>query len=184
MDVTALLTVLLHGNQLKRVTRTGWTQRGVPDAESVATHSYGVALATLVLAQVVDEPVDLAQALSLAVLHDLPEALTTDIPSPAWRYLPAGVKTEAERKAMADILDGLPFGESLLALWEELHTAETAEARLVHDADKIDLYLQALIYQEQTGNRHLDEFWAVPAAFHFPQAEALYQALRARRLVV
>ncbi|MCZ7670255.1 MAG: hypothetical protein M5U34_25360 [Chloroflexi bacterium] len=39
MDTTAVLKLLLHGNQLKRTPRTGWVQRGVPNAENVAAHS-------------------------------------------------------------------------------------------------------------------------------------------------
>ena len=51
MDVTAVLNTLLHGNQLKRTARTGWVQRGVPNAENVAAHSFGVVFVALVLAQ-------------------------------------------------------------------------------------------------------------------------------------
>jgi 5'-deoxynucleotidase YfbR-like HD superfamily hydrolase len=65
-----------------------------------------------------------------------------------------------------------------MEIWEELNAAETAEARLVHDADKIDLFLQALIYEEQTANRHLREFWAVPQTFYFPETQAVYDRLR------
>ena len=52
MDVTAVLNTFLHGNQLKRTARTGWAQRGVPNAENVAAHSFGVVFVALVLAQV------------------------------------------------------------------------------------------------------------------------------------
>ncbi|MCA9944767.1 MAG: HD domain-containing protein, partial [Anaerolineales bacterium] len=96
MDVTAVLNTLLHGNQLKRTPRTGWVQRGVPNAENVAAHSFGVVFAAMVLAQVVEEELDLGRLLAIAALHDLPEALTTDIPTPAWRYLPPGIKTAVE----------------------------------------------------------------------------------------
>ncbi len=58
---------------------------------------------------------------------------------------------------------------------------ETAEAQLVHDADRLDLYVQAHVYEVQTGNRQLEEFWAVAHRFHFPQAQALYDELRRRR---
>ena len=47
MDVTAVLNTLLHGNQLKRTARTGWAQRGVPNAENVAAHSFGVVFVAL-----------------------------------------------------------------------------------------------------------------------------------------
>lgn len=182
MDVTAVLTLLIHGNQLKRTARTGWVQRGVPNPENVAAHSYGVVFTALVLAQLIDEPVDLARVLAIATLHDLPEGLTTDIPTPAWRYLPGDIKTQVERSAMNEILDGVSFAADWMDLWEELHAAETAVSRLVHDADKLDMFLQAVIYEEQTGNRHLAEFWQRPYRFYFPQAQAIYEELRSRRM--
>lgn len=178
MTADEILTILLHGNQLKRTARTGWTQRGIPNAENVATHSYGVAFAALLLLQVVEAPLDRGKVLAMALLHDLPEALTTDIPTPAWRYLPPGIKTEVERSAIEEILGTAAGTAELLVLWEELQDNETAEARLVHDADRIDLYLQALVYEEQTANSHLQEFWAVPHRFHFAEAQVIYDTLR------
>ena len=103
MDVDRLLELLLHGNQLKRTARTGWVQRGVPLPENVAAHTFGVVYATLLLADLVEQPIDMAAALAMAALHDLPEGLTTDIPTPAWRFLPSGAKTSAERQAMEQI---------------------------------------------------------------------------------
>ena len=185
MDVTAVLNTLLHGNQLKRTPRTGWTQRGVPNAESVAAHSFGVVFVALVLAQVcqesLEDPLDLGRLLAIAALHDLPEALTTDIPTPAWRYLPPGIKTEVERGAMREMLAEADFAPAFMELWEELHTSQTPEAKLVHDADKLEMYLQATVYEKQTGNRQLEEFWERPYTFNFPQAQAIYDELRSQR---
>lgn len=181
MEPGQFIELLMHGNQLKRTARTGWGQRGVPSPENVAAHSYGVVYTALILAEAIEEPVDLAVVLAMAALHDLPEGLTTDIPSPAWRYLPEGAKAAAEGQAMAQILGDAPFGSRLLALWAALRQNETAEAQLVHDADKLDQSLQALIYEQQTGNRQLGEFWATPHRFHFPQAQAAYDELRQRR---
>ena len=73
MDVDDQLALLLHGNQLKRTTRTGWVQRGVPLPENVAAHTFGVVYAVLLLAEWVKRPIDLAAALAMAALHDLPE---------------------------------------------------------------------------------------------------------------
>ncbi len=182
MDVTAVLNTLLHGNQLKRTARTGWVQRGVPHAENVAAHSFGVVFVALVLAQVVEEPLDLGRLLAIAALHDLPEALTTDIPTPAWRYLPPGIKTEVERGAMQEMLGETEFSSALMDLWEELHAAQTPEAKLAHDADKLEMFLQAMVYKKQTGNRQLEEFWERPYTFNYPQAQAIYDTLIASRL--
>lgn len=181
MDTDSIIQLLGHGNQLKRAARTGWVQRGVPEAENVAAHSFGVCFVTLTLATLVEEPVDLEKALTMAILHDLPEGLTSDIPAPSWRFLPAGMKRDMERGALQTILDGLPFAPHFTAAWEEYGNATSYEARLVHDADKIDLFIQAAIYEEQTGNRQLREFWAVPTSFYTPQAQAIYDALRQRR---
>lgn len=181
MDVSDVISTLLHGNQLKRTARTGWVQRGLQISEDVAAHSYGVAYATLILAQLIDEPVDLGKALALALLHDLPEGLTTDIPAPAWRYLPAGSKADAERGALDEILGEAPFKEQMMEWWKELNDNQSVEARLVHDADKIDLFVQATVYEEQTGNRHLQEFWDVAHRMHFSESQEIYDALRSRR---
>ncbi len=178
MDAHELLILLLHGNQLKRTARTGWAQRGVPSPENVAAHSFGVVYTALALAELVEPPVDVAALLAMAALHDLAEGLTTDIPTPAWRFLPPGAKAEAERQAIDQIVAATPVRPRWLAWWEELMRNETAAARLVHDADKLETYLQAYVYERQTGNRQLDEFWTRPHVFHFPAAQAVYDLLR------
>lgn len=181
MNPTTVLGVLRHGNQLKRTARTGWVQRGVADAENVAAHSYGVAYTALVLARYLEEPLDMGRLLAMAVLHDLPEALTGDISTPAWRKLPPGAKPAVERQAMEQIWANTPAAPEVLAIWQELSEGQSAEAHLVHDADKLDMYLQAFIYEQQTGNRQLQEFWDRPAVLHFPQAQAIYNELRRSR---
>lgn len=181
MDTADIVEMLLHGNQLKRTARTGWVQRGVSQGETVAAHSYGVAFATLILAQLTAETVDLGKALALAVLHDLPEGLTSDIPAPAMRFLPPGIKPQMERAALDEILGDTSFEADFLDWWQELQANETAEAQLVHDADKLDLFVQALVFEEQTGNKHLAEFWQEPHTFHFPEAQTIYDALLGRR---
>lgn len=181
MDTDTILTFLLQGNQLKRTARTGWVQRGVPHAENVAAHSFGVVFVALTLAELAVEPLDRYKVLAMATLHDLAEALTTDIPPSAWRYLPPGIKMDAERQAMQTMLGQALFADSFMALWEELHLKTTPEARLVDDADKLEMFIQAVMYEEQTGNGQLAEFWSRPHSFFYPQSQALYDALCQRR---
>lgn len=185
MDTSAIITLLEHGRQLKQTQRTGWVRQGVPQAESVAAHSYGVVFTALTLASLLSDPLDLTRLLVLATLHDLPEALTSDIPSPVKAFFPEplrdSLKTDIERAALQTILVDAPFAGRWKAWWEELQADQSPEAHLVHDADKLDLYLQALAYEEQTGNRRLAEFWAEPPTFHFALAQAIFTALCARR---
>lgn len=181
MTGSELVTLLLHGNQLKRTARTGWTQRGVPGGENVAAHTFGVAYTTLVLANVIEEDVDLGRALAMALLHDLPEGLTTDIPSPALRFLSRELKARMEAAALQEIAGNTPLSAQFNAWWQELGQNQSVEARLVHDADRIDLFLQALIFEEQTGNRHLRQFWEREVTFAFEASQRVYETLHARR---
>ena len=181
MDTESILRFWRQDNQLKRTARTGWVQRGVVGAESVAAHSHGVAFVALLLLELIPERLDRAKVLALAILHDLPEALTTDIPAPAWRYLPAGSKPAVESKALDEIFGDLPFAARWRALFTELDADASAETHLVHDADKLEMYLQAWEYEQEQGNRKLAQFWAVERRFHFPAAQALYDAIRAER---
>lgn len=179
IDIDATLTLLRHGNQLKRTPRTGWVMRGVPQAENVAAHSYGVAFTALVLAGLLEEAFDNGRLLALAILHDLPEGITTDIPAPVWRSLPEGIKQTAEQNAFDAIFSHHPeLNATLQPLWAELQANETPEAQLVHDADKLEMYLQAWQYQQQFGNRQLGEFWATPPTFHFAALQPLYDRLK------
>ena len=154
-----LLELFLSANQLKRVARTGWVMRGVADAESVSDHSYSVAFIALTLADFVEEDLDIRKLLTLALLHDLPEGILSDIPSPAAVHLPDGAKEKAEVSALKALLEGLPRAEEWCAWWQEIEEQATIEGRLVHDADRLDLLLQAFVYEQTTGNRWLDEFW-------------------------
>ena len=82
----ALLTEL---NRLKAVPRIGWLLRGVRDVESVADHSYGVALIAMILADRAKArgmAVDVERVLRMALLHDLTEARTGDLPHTVKRY--------------------------------------------------------------------------------------------------
>jgi putative hydrolase of HD superfamily len=180
-DLNSLINTLKHGNQLKQTARTGWAQRGVSDAEDVAAHSYGVAFIALVLAEVTDGDLDMGRLLSMALLHDLPESITTDIPTPSWQYLPPGSKIEAEDAAMEEIFAGTGYAGPFLDLWRELQTADSSEARIVHDADKLDMFLQAVIYEEQTGNQQLAEFWKSQPDFALPISKRIYEELLSRR---
>ena len=131
----------------------------------------------MILAQGMDQEVDLGRMLSMAILHDMPEAITGDIPTPSWRFMPPGSKLRVEREAIEKIFDGSPLESRAVELWLELQRAETLEARIVHDADLIDMYLQATVYAEQSGNQLLQEFWEREPNFNLPISRQIYEEL-------
>lgn len=180
MDSSAILALLAHGNQLKRTVRTGWVQRGIVDAEDVAAHSYGVVFIALIMAEVIPD-LDKEALLTMAVLHDLPEGITSDIPTPAWRMLPPGSKQTMEREAMRRIFGDGSSGQRLMRFWLELQKNESLEAKLVHDCDKLDMLLQAYNYERQAGNQQLAEFWEHEYDFNFEATRSVFEALTTLR---
>ena len=142
---------------LKLLPRTGWLQRGVPNAESVAEHTFGVAALALLIGDTVDG-MDRGKLLAIAMLHDLAEALMSDLPASAKRLIGAERKHAAERSALEEMLVRLPNRAEYLALWDEYARGCSREARLVKGIDRIEMLTQALAY-ERAGSRALGEFW-------------------------
>jgi putative hydrolase of HD superfamily len=177
------LDLLLQANRLKVTPRGGWVVRGLTDVESVADHSFGVVFVSLVLAELVGEPVNREKVLTMALVHDLPESAITDIPTPALRFFPPGAKREAELNALGEILGSFSFGERLRAWWGEFEDRSSVEGRLVRDADRIELLLQAYVYERSSSNQYLDEFWVGQddKPFEFEVTRRLFLALKARR---
>jgi putative hydrolase of HD superfamily len=162
-ELGRLIHLLADVQRLKNVPRTGWLLRGVRDVESVADHSFGVAWIAMTLADLARErgvKVEVERVLRLALLHDLTESQTGDLPHTVKRYFESGTLQAAEKRISTEIFAGLgPIGAEYLALWREYEERKTIEARLVKAADKIDLLLQAREY-ERGGVRSLDEFWS------------------------
>jgi putative hydrolase of HD superfamily len=185
---SAVLAVLAHAAVLKRLPRAGWLLSGVQPCESVADHTTGVALLTLALAGAInagwraaglERPIDAGRAVLLAVLHDLAESVVTDLPKRSTQLLGAENKRRAEAAALDNILAGLPAGDDYTTLWVEYAASSSPEARLVHDADALEMVHQALQY-ERAGHRTLDEFWR-GHRWNFGLCEHLYEVLHKSR---
>lgn len=173
---------------LKRLPRAGWLVAGVVQVESVAEHSFATAVLAMALGQAINrdpegqgltQPLDLGRVAQIALVHDLAESAITDLPHSATRYLGKDVKARAEAQAMRE-LAGDDEPEGMLVLWQAYAEQEEPEARLVRDADKLEMIYQALVY-ELAGQRGLDEFWQ-DHGWHYPLSASLASALAAGRL--
>ena len=189
MDNDALIDLFIETGTLKRLPRTGWAMRGVPHVESIAEHSFGVGLMALILAQSLNgakafglPALDVEKVLVMALLHDLAEVRLTDLPATAVRLIPREVKSRAEALAMAEILAPLPETAHLAAQWQEFEDQTSPEGRLVRDADKLEMMVQCLRY-EQAGSNGLDEFWHAMDRhpWHYDLCAGLYARLKALR---
>ena len=169
LDGPAGLLALLHRSEpLKHLPRTGWVDRDVAQPESVAAHSWRLALMAWLAAEA--QGIDAGRAVILALVHDLAEAVTGDITPfhdgvrdagerralaidpPAheeWRT-PArrAEKLAREREAMGAILQDVPDATASLVrgAWEEYEEGSSAEARLVRQLDRLEAYMQGREY--------------------------------------
>ncbi len=166
-----MLHALIELQRLKRLDRTGWTLRGLPNGtESVAAHSFGVAVTAMMLADKIKmsgSAVDVERVLKMALIHDWAETRVGDMPRTAANYFGADARAKAETAAFADIVVTLGTTEAeYKILHHEYEQRASLEARLVKAADIIDLLTQAYAL-ERAGARGLDEFWEVASVDDF-----------------
>jgi|SRR6185369_15179168 putative hydrolase of HD superfamily len=157
-----MLSTLIELQRLKRLDRTGWTLRGLPNGtESVAAHSFGVGVTAMLLADKLTGQgiaVDTEKILRIALLHDWAEVRVGDMPRIATSYFGSDVRKQAETAAFADVVNDLEG--RYVDLYDDYERRESLEARLVKAADVLDLLIQVLAL-ERAGARGLDEFWEV-----------------------
>ena len=162
--MSAALPTLIELQRLKRLDRTGWTLRGLPNGtESVASHSFGVAITAMFLADELLERgvgIDVEKVLRLALIHDWAETRVGDMPKTATEYFGSENRKQAESAAFEDIVKSLHGRLKYIALHHEYERRESLEAKLVKAADVLDLLVQVLAL-ERAGARGLDEFWEV-----------------------
>jgi putative hydrolase of HD superfamily len=159
-----MFSTLIELQRLKRLDRTGWTLRGLPNGtESVASHSFGVSVTAMLLADkfaAQGVAVDLEKVLRIALLHDWAEVRVGDMPRTATLYFGSAARKEAETAAFLDIVDRVDADGSYANLYVDYERRESLEARLVKAADVLDLLIQVYAL-ERAGARGLDEFWEV-----------------------
>src|SRR5687767_15432851 len=93
VKVLSMLSLLIELQRLKRLDRTGWTLRGLPNGtESVAAHSFGVSVTAMLLADLLvakGASLDIERVLRISLLHDWAEARVGDMPRTATEFFGA-----------------------------------------------------------------------------------------------
>lgn len=131
---------------LTKLPRIGWIMAGVPEPESVSDHCFETAIIAYILAQQLDEPVDMGKVLAMALFHEVGEVRLTDLPRRSSPYVKE-FKREAETQASRDILHGV--AENVLPLLQEMHELKTVEARLVEAAEELQIITAAMYYAKE-----------------------------------
>lgn len=157
-----VLALMLRFEELKRTARTGWNMefppeskyktRRVPGAESVADHSWSLAMFALVVAPLLG--LDVLKIVWMALIHDLAECITKDrviaVLEGQARVDAKAAKRRDEDAAMRDIFR--PYGDwgrKCYELWLDLEDRASPEARVLHELDKLEACIQAYAYERQ-----------------------------------
>jgi len=133
---------------LKTTVRTGWMLKGVPPAmgESVAEHSFESAVLTLIIALEARKAglnVSVYRSAAIALVHDLAEELTGDIPRGLHNYVKS--KERVELKLAKDYLGS----SDLLSLLEEYYEGRSLESKLARMGDLLSTYIHAKRLEER-----------------------------------
>ncbi len=157
-----LFELMARIHELKTTARTGWNMefppdhkfktRRVPEAESVADHSYGLAIYAFALAT--ELGLDVEKTVTMALVHDAPELITLDIVTAtlgpeekAQAQTDKRLREEAAARTL--FLPHGAFGARCFELWLEFEDQKTEEARLVRQLDKFECAAQAVFYAKQ-----------------------------------
>ncbi len=142
----SIINFFFELGMLKKTPRSGYQFLG-SGRESVAEHSFRVAMIGYTMARMVEHP-DPLRIVMLCLFHDVPESRTGDL-----NYVNKQYVKPDERAAIDDLAETLPFGEDYREIMEEYRAGDSLASKLVHDADQIDLILE-LKEQSDLGNRY------------------------------
>ena len=131
---------------LKKISRQGWIDKlSINNPESVADHSYSMAMIGMLVSDL--ENYNSEKIIKMILLHDLAESKIGD-------YTPEQLnkekKNELENNAFNEIIKDLPdlIKSKYLQIWQEYQENTSYESKLVHQIDKLEMVLQAKIYQK------------------------------------
>jgi putative hydrolase of HD superfamily len=180
-SLPAAVSLYFEFVQLKQLRRQGWLRVGVDvaECESVADHSFAMALLGWFLCESESLDLDVSKVIRMALLHDFGEIDVGDLtPSDG---VDAKDKLERERQAIARIFALLANGEIYRQLWEEYEAGVSPEARFVRQLDKLEMALQAVVYEGETG-LDLSEFLdSASRRFSEPRFQEILQQIEGVR---
>lgn len=153
-----IIEIFFEYAQLKNLYRQGWLKRGVSelDCETVADHSFGVALLGYIIAEEYRPDLDSAKVMKLGLFHEMGEIYAGDF-TPT-DNVTADEKTQKEYLGVERVFSILPNPQKYISIWEDFEFQKSPESRFVKQIDRLEMALQANLY-ERMNYGGLDEFF-------------------------
>tara|TARA_B100000508_G_C11434096_1_gene265057 strand:+ start:107 stop:685 length:579 start_codon:yes stop_codon:yes gene_type:complete len=150
-------------DKLKKIPRTGWVIRDVPNPETVYDHTVSLLkLADELAAELGLSTEELDDLKHVLEVHDWAEAVAGD------EYIPNDdqesyterklKKVQREKEGMAEVLEGQPYKDVATELWQRYETGADRIAKLAKELDKFQALLLAGEYEERYNIPLFDEF--------------------------
>jgi putative hydrolase of HD superfamily len=162
MSSADLLSLLEELYSLKRFRRQGWIRAGIPiaEVETVAEHTFGVAILALVLYPLENKlrreskqlELNPERILSIALAHDLAECKFQDLDTSLANLMGKDkfaefkqcVEETAFLQIQEELIKSLGTNAKLAALMQQ-----SPELQFIQELDKLDVILQALNYSKR-----------------------------------
>ena len=125
---------LFEIGSLRNVPRA-WQQVLSGRAQNIVEHTYRVTMIAWSIA--VAEKADVSKVIRMCLTHDLGESRTGDV-----AFMHRGYVVRHEDLAGGDMLKGTLIGEEAIKLLAEYEERKTLEAKIVKDADNLDVDLE------------------------------------------
>lgn len=122
-----------------------WKQFFNADFENLAEHHFRVAWLGMILSMM-EQKGDSGKIVKMALVHDIAESRTGDVHAIARQYTKRN-----EHLGILDMLKDTSLKNELTGLWEEYEEKKTIEAKIVKDADWLDVDLEI---KEQLARGH------------------------------
>jgi len=110
-----------------------WKQFFGADFANLSEHHLRVIWIALIIAKY-EKVKNIEKILKMALVHDIVESRTGDLDKMQRKYV-----QRDEDKAIKDIFNDSIMGDELIKLWQEYEQCESKEARIVKDADILDI---------------------------------------------
>jgi putative hydrolase of HD superfamily len=184
-----MVDFLLTVGKLKTEKRTGWVNNKIPLAESIADHQYRMAIMGYFIRSPTRDP---AVTATVALVHDIAEAIVGDITPPESSGVSVADKHRLEDQAMKTICGQLigKNGENDIyndmdQLYSQYNQQTSEEGKFCKQLDKLEMLIQAFEYETQHPEKDLSGFYkSADKGIHDPYLKQIQKEVLIRREVL
>jgi 5'-deoxynucleotidase YfbR-like HD superfamily hydrolase len=153
------LDLIKSFGNIKKIKRQGWVREGIINDESVADHSFRVAIMAMFFGEKLD--VDTNKLIRMALIHDVAEGIKGDKVVERGKNIDTQSREEKDKEEieiLKQIFGDIQEGEEFIKIQEEISEGKTKEAKVFKQLERLEMAAQAFEYEEEYG-KDLSEFF-------------------------